>query len=123
MSITEIQIGNWVYDEEGISRQIVEVGENLQVVDFAGNVKNINHYNPIKLTESILDYLGFIVKPIGQLYSLGYCLKNDVFHKKIKHDGTNVYSFRYNPIEFSYLHEFQNIYKEEAGKELEVIMN
>ena len=115
MKCKELQIGDWVQDENGFQWQIIGVGDDYAYATFEGNEGDPWEFddkddqpNPIVLTPEILEKNGFI-KVNSQRYDYGYpdtdCYikvnpKKNMIHMNGRNANSNLYSH-------SFVHELQ----------------
>lgn len=119
MEVNELRIGNWVLCDN-IPRKVIElnfVEEDIEANCEDVNYLNINHYNPIPLTEEILLKCGYVEN--GAWYE-SVELKLDIF-KDFQifwiEDAEEHTEIR-KPIK--HLHQLQNLYFALTQEELNI---
>jgi hypothetical protein len=110
MKVTDLRIGNYVYD--------LKLNHIIRFISFHGlcNVENRpDDYESIPLTEEIL------FKCVG-FEKIEIMIESGLFYKIYKQDDAWIISLSNGFLirKLKYLHEFQNIFKELTGKELEI---
>ena len=117
MKCKELQIFDWVQDENGFQWQIIGVGDDYAYATFEGNEGDPWEFDdkddqlkPIPLTPEILEKNGFI-KVNSQRYDYGYpdtdCYvkvnpKKNMIHVNGRNANSNLYSH-------SFVHELQRV--------------
>ena len=117
MKCKELQIFDWIQDENGFQWQIIGVGDDYAYATFEGNEGDPWEFDdkddqlkPIPLTPEILEKNGFI-KVNSQRYDYGYpdtdCYvkvnpKKNMIHVNGRNANSNLYSH-------SFVHELQRV--------------
>lgn len=113
MRASELRIGNWVYSE--LRNMQIELFDFADILNYY-NANNLDHIEPIPLTEEWLVKFGF--EDNGQSYEIEYCVVRRNYNNKVMFDLFKNGEFIHS--ELKHVHQLQNLYFALTGEELTI---
>lgn len=96
MTIKGIEVGNWLFDKNGIPKQVTEIYDDS--VTFGGELNHVSTIKPIPLTEEILEQNG-----IRYQFGFPWWQSNGMA------ESYEVHFAQYCQFVVRYVHELQNL--------------